>query len=86
MCTLGPIYYLLWSPVINALSVRFSFCGVVLRGTVNNRTCGTHKNLYIYLFLLLLGTIVNRTCGAHKNLYVSLFLLVIFGPVNYDPP
>ena len=30
----------------------FGYGYVVLRGTIVNRTYGTHKNLYIYLFLL----------------------------------
>ena len=39
------------APGIKAVCAQIG-TGVLLRGTIVNRTCGTHKNLYIYLYLL----------------------------------
>ena len=64
--------------------------GVILRGTIVNRTYGTLKNLYIYLFFLtmfgpiyfvwssVIVVVVSRFAVVFTVIVISPFLLPVF--------
>ena len=109
MRTIGPIYYLLWSPVIAI--TRYTpwqeFQSEIRKLVKTRRSAVTllpspKKNpselfggcvssrvlCYPCVFgsVLLRGTVLNRTYGTHKNLYISRFLLTTFDPIYYGSP